>query len=414
MTTKWNFSADIMERLDRMAAISESPTRLTRRCYTAEHRQINDLALEWMREAGMAVHEDAVGNVIGRYEGRTRGAPAIILGSHLDTVVSAGRYDGALGVLSAIDCVRSLHARGIRLEPAVEVAGFADEEGVRFQSTYLGSRGVAGSFDQGALSRRDKDGISLADAMRAFGLDPSRIDRAARRPEEVRCYLEVHIEQGPVLEAEGLAVGAVTAIAGANRMAVAVRGTAGHAGTVPMRARRDALAAASECVLKIEEIARRHPDAVATVGQISASPGAINVIAGEAEFSVDLRAAEDAVRRAAIRELEAELEDVALRRGVEIDLDRRSHDADGVICAPWIVEEIEAAMVDLGYPGRRLPSGAGHDAAAMAAITDVGMIFVRCEGGISHSPNERITRGDAIAGANLLLRTVERMGGGRR
>ena len=412
MTGEQNFSAEIWERLDRMAEISEVPVHLTRRCYTPEHRDINDLAAEWMRQAGMDVHEDAVGNVIGRYEGRTPGAAAIILGSHLDTVVRAGRYDGALGVLSAINCVRSLNARDIRYDDAIEVACFADEEGVRFQSTYLGSRGVAGTFDYGVMNRKDKDGISLAEAMTSFGLDPLRVDRAARRPDEVRCYLEVHIEQGPVLENENLAVCAVTAIAGANRMTVTVQGTTGHAGTVPMNARHDALAAASECVLLVEDIARRHPQTVATVGQISAGPGAVNVIAGVAEFSVDFRAAEDAVRRVAVRELEHGIQAIAVRRGVRISIDK-SHDVDGVICAPWIADQIEGAMVDLGHRPFRVPSGAGHDAAPMASITDVGMIFVRCAGGISHCPEEKVTRDDAIAGANLLLRTVERIGGGR-
>ena len=412
MTAEESFSADIMERLERMAGISEAPAHLTRRSYTPEHRAINDLAAGWMRDAGMDVHEDAVGNMIGRYEGRTARAPAIILGSHLDTVVRAGRYDGTLGVLSAIDCVRSLNARGIRYDDAIEVACFADEEGVRFQATFLGSRGLAGTFDFGLMDREDKDGISLSEAMTSFGLDPACVDRAARRPEEVRCFLEVHIEQGPVLEREGLAVCAVTAVAGASRMMVTVQGTAGHAGTVPMDARRDTVTAASECVLLVETTARRHPQAVATVGQITAVPGVTNVIAGEARFSVDFRAPEDDVRRVAVRELEHGFQAIAARRGVEITIDR-PFDSDGVTCATWIVDQIEGAMADLGYRLFRLPSGAGHDAAPMAAIADVGMIFVRCEGGISHSPDEKITREDAIAGANLLLRTVERIGGAK-
>ncbi len=402
--------ADMMRRLDQMAEISESSRHLSRRCYTPEHRRIIDLVAEWMLAAGMTVHEDAVGNVIGRYEGRTPGAPAIMLGSHLDTVVQAGRYDGALGVLSAIDAVRSLNARGIRFELAIEVACFADEEGVRFQSTYLGSRGVAGTFDTALLAREDMDGISLARAMRDFGLDPERVGEAARGPGEIRCYLEVHIEQGPVLENEDLAVCAVTAIAGANRMTVKVSGVAGHAGTVPMDARADALTAASEAVLLLEAIARRHPDAVATVGQITARPGATNVIPGEVVFSVDIRAARDDVRNAGVHEFETGLQEIAARRNVEIATDM-SHTADGVTCAPWIVDQIEVAMQELGHRPFRLPSGAGHDAAALAEITEVGMIFVRCEGGISHSPKEKITAADAIAGAELLLRTVERIGG---
>ena len=412
MTAVPNFSSDIMERLDLMAGISESGEHLTRRSYTPEHRQINDLTAKWMHDAGMDVREDAVGNVIGRYKGQTSEAPAIILGSHLDSVIKAGRYDGSLGVLSAIDCVRSLNARGIRYDNAIEVACFADEEGVRFQSTYLGSRGMAGIFDMELMNRKDTDGISLAEAMTSFGLAPTRVNDAARRPEDVRCYIEVHIEQGPVLENEDLAVCAVTAIAGSVRMTVTVRGTAGHAGTVPMNGRHDALAAASECVLLVEETAKRHLQSVATVGTISAAPGATNVIPGEATFSIDFRAPVDAVRRAAVTELQQGVQAIAKRRGVQIAIDK-SHDVDGVTCAPWIVEQIEGAMADLGHRPFRLPSGAGHDAAAMAGLADVGMIFVRCKGGISHSPDEEITREDAIVGANLLLRTVERIGGVR-
>jgi allantoate deiminase len=409
MDSRQDPSADIMARLDRLATISESPRYLARRCFTPEHRQVNDLLGTWMRDAGMSVREDAVGNIIGRYEGLVDGAPALMLGSHVDTVIMAGKYDGGLGLLAAIDCVRSLHDRGIRYDHAIEVAGFADEEGVRFQSTYLGSRGMAGTFDTSLLSRPDKDGVTLADAMGDFGLDPQAIRDAARRRGELVCYLEVHIEQGPVLESEDLAVGAVTAIAGANRMTVTVDGTAGHAGTVPMQARQDALVAASECVLAVEQIAASRPQAVGTVGQLTVAPGATNVIPGKVAFSVDLRAADDAVRRSAADELQSRLQDIAARRSVTITTDH-SHAADGVACAPWLVEEIENAMAELGQRPFRLSSGAGHDAAAMAGITDVGMIFVRCAGGVSHSPDESITDEDAIAGAHLLLRVVENIG----
>ena len=402
-------SADIMARLDQLATIRESPRHLTRRCFTPEHRRINDLAGGWMLDAGMKVREDAVGNVIGRYEGLVEGAPAIMLGSHLDTVIMAGKYDGGLGILSAIDCVRSLHGRGIRFDYAVEVAGFADEEGVRFQSTYLGSRALAGTFETALLNRPDSDGVTLAEAMREFGLDPGRIGDAVRRPDEIKCYLEVHIEQGPVLESEGLAVGAVTAISGANRMTVTLDGTAGHAGTVPMSARQDALIAASECVLAVEAVAPSHAGMVGTVGQMTVSPGATNVIPGRVTFSVDMRAPKDNLRRAAVAELEARMRDLAAQRSVGVSIEG-THEAVSVACAPWIVDEIEGAMAELGQRPFRLPSGAGHDAAAMAEITDVGMIFVRCAGGISHSPDESITGEDAIAGARLLLQLVESIG----
>lgn len=403
-------SYDIMDRLDRMAEISEAEEHLTRRCYTPEHRAVNVLLAGWMRDAGMAVHEDALGNLIGRYEGRSPGAPAIMMGSHVDSVVMAGRYDGPLGILCAIDCVASLNARGIRYDCALEVACFADEEGVRFQSTYLGSRAVAGTFDPALLARQDKDGITLAEALQAYGLDPDRVGEAARRPGELRCYLEVHIEQGPVLEAEDLAVGAVTGIAGAVRMNVMVTGEAGHAGTVPMAGRHDALMAASEMMLALEQIASDAPDTVATMGELDLEPGASNVIPGKVVFSVDLRSAWDDVRVKTLETFKTRLGKIADHRGVRVLIDE-SHSADGVTSAPWVLDQIEGAMADLGHPQHRLPSGAGHDAAAMSAITDVGMIFVRCEGGRSHCPEEQITREDAIAGAELLLRTVERIGG---
>ena len=401
-----NTGADIMTRIEVLAAISESQGGLTRRYLTSEHRQANDLVGGWMRKAGMTVHQDAIGNIIGRLEGVTDGLPALIIGSHLDTVVMAGRYDGMLGVLTGIACVQSLCERGVRLPFAIEVVGFADEEGARFQSTYLGSRALAGTFDTTLLERHDSDGISMADALHAFGLDPDCIGDAARKPAEVAAYLELHIEQGPVLESEGLAVGAVTAIAGATRLVVTVAGVAGHAGTVPMALRQDALMAASECVLAVEEIAAAQPNGLGTVGRMSVEPGATNVIPGKVAFTVDMRAAEDDSRKSAVAELLSRMPEIAARRSVEIDVET-VHEAASVTCAPRIVEQIDQAIEKLGGRAFRLPSGAGHDAAAMADITDVGMIFIRCKGGVSHNPDESITEEDAAAGISLLLKIIE-------
>ena len=322
---------------------------------------------------------------IGRYEGTSPDRPAIMLGSHVDTVIMAGKYDGGLGIVTAIDCVRSLDKRGIRFANPIEVVGFADEEGVRFQSTYLGSRALAGTFETDMLDRADRDGITLAEAMKSFGLDPGRIGQAARTPEELVCYLEVHIEQGPVLENEDLAVAAVTAISGANRMTVTIDGEAGHAGTVPMSARRDPLLAASECVLAVEEFATKHPEAVGTVGDMSVSPGATNVIPGKVVFSVDFRAPDDEVRSALVNDLTRQMVAIADRRSVTLSVSAPIMPR-ALPAPPWIVGEIEAAMGELGLKPRQLPSGAGHDAAAMAEITDVGMIFVRCAGGIKPQP----------------------------
>jgi allantoate deiminase len=398
--------AGIMARIGDLAVLSESPGGLTRRYLTTEHRQANELVGGWMRDAGMNVHQDAIGNIVGRYEGVSESLPALIIGSHLDTVVMAGRYDGMLGVLTGIACVQSLCERGIRLPFAVEVVGFADEEGARFQSTYLGSRALAGTFDTTLLERRDGDGISMAEALRAFGLDPGRIGDAARKPEDVAAYLELHIEQGPVLESEGLAVGVVTAIAGATRLVVTVAGVAGHAGTVPMALRQDALMAASECVLAVEKVAAARSNGVGTVGRMRVEPGATNVIPGKVTFSVDLRAAEDEPRKAAVAELDSRLREIAARRSVDVSVET-VHEAASITCAPRIVEQIDQAIEEQGERVFRLPSGAGHDAAAMADITDVGMIFLRCKGGISHNPDESITQDDASAGTSLLLKIIE-------
>jgi len=270
--------ARILDRIDRLAAISEDAPRLTRTYLTDAHWQANELVAAWMREAGMAVRTDAVGNIIGRYEGRTPGLPALMVGSHLDTVRDAGKYDGMLGVIVGIECVAALHAGGERKDFALEVVGFANEEGARFGATLTGSRAIAGTLDTAQLESRDAAGVTMAEAMLAFGLDPAKIGEAARRRDELLAYVEVHIEQGPVLEAHDLPLGVVTAISGATRLMIELRGLAGHAGTVPMTQRQDALAAAAEAILAVERHCQGTAGLVGTVGRIEALPGAINVI----------------------------------------------------------------------------------------------------------------------------------------
>lgn len=395
----------LMARIDALAEISESSGALTRRFATPEHRRVNAQVADWMREAGMTVHEDAIGNVIGRYEGEREGAPAILLGSHLDTVVDAGRYDGMLGVLSGLVVVEHLHASGTRLPLAVEVVGFADEEGVRYQSTFLGSRALANTLDAATLDLVDRDGIAMRDALREFGGDPERLADAVRAPETLAAYLEVHIEQGPVLERAGLGVGAVGAIAGASRLAASVRGEAGHAGTVPMQMRRDALAAAAECVVAIESLCAADSELVGTVGELHAAPGASNVIAGDARFTIDVRSPRDARRREAVAEIERLVADVARRRGVEIAIEPVQA-ADGVVCDEDVTRHVGDAIRASGLEPLTLTSGAGHDAMVMASITRAGMIFVRCKDGISHNPAESVTTEDAALGAEVLLRAT--------
>ena len=397
---------EICRRIDELAAIGESPDHLTRIFLSPEQARANELVLGWMREAGMDAHVDAIGNVVGRYEGARPGLPALVLGSHLDTVRDAGKYDGMLGVIAAIACVAELKRAGRRLDFAVVVIGFSDEEGVRFGTTMLGSEAVAGTFDLGMLDRVDDRGITMAQALTNFGLDPARIGEAALKREEVLAYVEFHIEQGPVLEGLGLPVGCVTSISGATRYEVTVGGEAGHAGTVPMTARKDALAAAAECVLAVEARCAAEPGLVGTVGRIEAKPGAINVIPGWAVFTIDIRAPEDAQRTEAAADVLRQLETIAARRGVTLAV-RTIYDMAAAPCAPWLMEQVDAAIAAEGITPFHLPSGAGHDGMAMVAIADIGMIFLRCEKGISHNPAEAITVEDAETGARILLRFIE-------
>ncbi|QIO32639.1 allantoate amidohydrolase [Bradyrhizobium sp. 1(2017)] len=397
----------ILGRINALAAISEEAGKLTRVYLSKELREAAELILGWMREAGMNAHLDAIGNVCGRYEGEQAGAPCLMLGSHYDTVRDAGKWDGPLGVITAIACVADLNRHGKRLPFAIEVVGFADEEGVRFASTLLGSRAVAGTFDEGVLNTRDREGVSMRDALITFGLDPDHVGAAARARRELLAYLELHIEQGPVLEAQDLPVGVVSAIAGATRLAARLTGMAGHAGTVPMALRRDALTGAAECIGAIEEFCRTDANGlVGTVGYIHATPGATNVIPGEVSFTIDVRAPTDMHRKRAVGEIVRRIEAIAGRRQLVLQIDV-THENRTAPCAPWLKEQIAQAIDAQGFSVFELPSGAGHDGMAMIDVADVGMIFVRCRGGISHHPAEHVELADVDAGARVLLRVVE-------
>src|ERR1700738_917511 len=313
---------EIVGRINELGAISETPEHLSRIFLTPEHRAAADLILSWMREAGMSAHLDAIGNVCGRYEGEKANLPCLMLGSHYDTVRDAGKWDGRVGLITAIPCVADLNKRGKRLPFAIEVTGFADEEGVRFASTLLGSRAVAGTFDESVLGVKDSAGISLRDAMVQFGLDPDHIGAAARVRSELLGYVELHIEQGPVLEAQNLPVGVVTAIAGATRLAASLTGMAGHAGTVPMPLRRDALAGAAECIVEIEEFCRSNEGGlVGTVGYIHAMPGATHVIPGQVSLTIDIRPPSDARRKLAVADIVRRIENIARRRKLALQIE---------------------------------------------------------------------------------------------
>ena len=397
---------EIAGRINELATISETPEHLTRIFLSKEHRAAADLILAWMGAAGMRAHLDAIGNVCGRYEGERPGLPCLMLGSHYDTVRDAGKWDGPLGLITAISCVANLNKRGRRLPFAIEVTGFADEEGIRFASTLLGSRAVAGTFDENVLNARDSSGLSMREALLQFGLDPDHIGAAARVRGELHAYIELHIEQGPVLENENLPVGVVTAISGATRLSVVLTGMAGHAGTVPMVLRHDALAGAAECIVAIEQFCRTDEGTVGTVGYINAMPGATNVIPGRVSFTIDLRTASDAHRKRVVADIVRQIEKIASRRELALQVDV-THENRTVPCALWLKQQVADAIAAEGHRVFELPSGAGHDGMAMIDVADVAMVFVRCRGGVSHHPDEHVDIADAAAGARVLLRLIE-------
>jgi allantoate deiminase/N-carbamoyl-L-amino-acid hydrolase len=392
----------IIAMIDELAGFSESDDGLTCSYLSPAHRATAARIRDHMLAAGLSVRTDSVGNVVGVLEGSAPGAARVLTGSHYDTVINAGKYDGRLGVLLPIVVAGALRRAGVTLPFPLEIIAFAEEEGVRFKSTFLGSRAVVGHFDLRLLDLRDAQGTTLRQALAGAGLDVEAIGAAAHHARQVACFVEVHIEQGPVLLDAGLAVGVVTSIAGSRRSMVAVTGQSGHAGTVPMSLRRDAAAAAAEMVLAVERRCSAEPGLVGTVGRLEVPGGAINVIPGRCEFSLDVRSPQDAVRDAAQGDIEAEFERIAQRRGVAVQVSEVLK-AASVPCSPALQEAWAASVQRVtGGSARRLPSGAGHDAMMMASLTDIGMLFVRCgNGGISHHPSETLSGADAGIAARV-------------
>jgi allantoate deiminase len=402
----------VLERCDLLARCSEEPGRLTRRFATPALAEARGVVERWMREAGLETRLDPLGNLFGRRPG---GGRALMLGSHIDTVRDAGRYDGPLGVLVALACAERL--RDSDLPFALEVAAFADEEGVRFGTGYLGSSVPAGRFDEAWLDQRDADGVTLADAVRAWGGRPEDVAGGRMGPDELLGYVEVHIEQGPVLDDLGLPVGVVTGIAGQTRARVTFTGRAGHAGTTPMDGRRDALAAAAEWIGAVEAEARgvedparpaegrRDAGLVATVGELVAEPGASNVIPGRVTASLDVRHRDDAVRQRAVAAMRAQAGRIAAGRGLDTAWDE-VQSTSAVPCSPDLTANLAAVA---GREVPRLASGAGHDAAMMAAIAPVAMLFVRCAGGVSHHPDECVRPEDVDVAIDVTTRFAERL-----
>ncbi|WPZ18186.1 hydantoinase/carbamoylase family amidase [Geobacillus subterraneus] len=396
----------LWQRLMELGEVGKKPSGgVTRLSFTAEERRAKDFVASYMREAGLSVYEDAAGNLIGRKEGADPDAPVVLVGSHLDSVYNGGCFDGPLGVLAGVEVVQAMNEHGVVTHHPIEVVAFTDEEGARFRFGTIGSRAMAGMLPQEALERRDAEGISLAEAMKQAGLDPDRLPQAARKPGTVKAYVELHIEQGRVLEEAGLPVGLVTGIAGLIWVKFTIEGKAEHAGATPMSLRRDPMAAAAQIIAIIEEEARRTGTTVGTVGQLHVYPGGINVIPERVEFVLDLRDLKADVRDQVWNAIAARAETIAKERNVRLTTERLQ-EMPPVLCSDEVKRAAEAACRKLGYLPFWLPSGAGHDGVQLASICPIGMIFVRSQDGVSHSPAEWSTKEDCAAGAEVLYHTV--------
>jgi allantoate deiminase len=389
-----------------LAAISAEPKRLTRQFLTPEHRRAADLVASWMQRAGLAVSEDALGTLRGRF-GSSR--KRLLIGSHIDTVIDAGKYDGPLGVIAGILAAEPFARAKVKLPFGIDVLAFGDEEGSRFPATMTSSSACAGVFESAALTSADAKGVTLAAALRAYGKLPQDIAAAAYRPQDAAAYVEVHIEQGPLLEAKGEPLGVVTGIVGQSRLRVTVTGEAGHAGTVPMALRHDAFAGGAEMALAVERFAREHPEdgMVGTVGRIEASPGAVNIVPGRVVFTVDFRSLTDELRLAAIQRFTAKAEGIAATRGLKVSIEN-FHEVATAHCAQTLQDALAASITEYGHNPIRLPSGAGHDAQVMSRLCPSAMLFVRCRGGISHNPAEFASVSDMGAAIAALIRFVEK------
>lgn len=393
----------VMRRADALASFSSMEGGIYRPYGVPSLANAMDTVAGWMRDAGMETRRDAFGNLIGTYAGEVK-QPPFVLGGHLDSVRDAGRYDGVLGVLSGIAVVQSLVRDNVRLPFPVQVLAIADEEGARFQAL-IGSQAWIGAVAAKDLGYRGSDGTPLAEAIREFGGDPEAFP--GERP-EILGFLEAHIEQGPVLEVEDLPVGVVSSIVASARAGIRVRGMAGHAGTVPMSLRRDALAASAEIVLAVERVATGIDGMVGTVGQLDVSPGASNVVPGATRLSCEVRHPDPDTCKKAIRDIRGAAESICTRRGVTLDW-RDSPGYAGTACDPELMRLLGESVVDSGLRMRHLPSGAGHDAVNIAKIAPVAMLFVRCEGGVSHNPAESVMEADVAVAIRVMRGFLERV-----
>ena len=392
---------EVLTRCDALAKFSEDANSLRRTFLSPPMHNCHAAVAGWLKPLGVSAKIDAVGNIRGVYPGINSASPCILIGSHLDTVPNAGKYDGILGVVLAIALLEELESR--RLPFAIEVIGFSEEEGVRFGMPFIGSRALTGRVDEELLGLRDRNGISVREAIQQFGLDDRRMSEAALS-NDVLGYLEFHIEQGPVLEKLQRQLAVVEALVGQTRLALRFLGRANHSGTTPMDGRRDALAAAAEWMVAVESYALRTPELVATVGSIEAKPGATNVIPGEVRISLDVRHRSDEVRTRAVRELTELAEGIARKRGLCSQWNSLL-EQNAVNLDEFLAGQIESAIRRSGCEPHKMTSGAGHDAMILAERIPSAMIFLRSPGGISHDPAESVLLEDVekAIGAGVLL-----------
>jgi hydantoinase/carbamoylase family amidase len=403
---------DLHKRIDRLAEIQSEVlgAGVTREVYTAAYTEATDLVASWMQELGMQTRVDAAGNLFGRWQGEQPDLPVVLTGSHFDTTLDAGRYDGVLGVLGAIDAIRQLQADGFRPTRSIEIVGFAGEE-PRFGAGCIGSRAMVGALARADLDRmQDRYGISVAEAMRGVGLDPDQIEDAVIDAADIHMLVELHIEQGAVLEAEGLPIGVVEHIAAPHDFRVTLTGEARHAGSTPMAMRRDALTAAAEIVLAVERLAKesRSGTTVGTVGILNLMPGAVNVIPGTVTMDIDVRDSDLEARTEVTDALLETLTEVTQRRGLELSVETTTSDVPAA-CDLRIVTAVREAAVELELPARGIVSGAYHDSMVLGAMVPIGMIFVPSVAGLSHHPDEYTAPEDLEHGVAVLAATLKRL-----
>ena len=400
-------AARLMHRCRVLAQCTEKPGEILRTFLSPAMDEVHRTMRPWMEAAELRVTVDRAGNLRGLRDAGKDDAPRLLIGSHLDTVPNAGAYDGVLGVLMGLALAEASH--GLRHPFALEVVGFSDEEGTRFGAPFLGSRAVVGELQGPLLECVDAAGVSVAQALAGFAVQHPEAVEAVLSP-RAAAYLEFHIEQGPVLENKNLALGIVEGLAGQSRCSVEFRGVAGHAGTTPMKLRRDALAGAAEWITEAETIARRFENAVATVGQIAADPGGVNVIPGVVRCSLDVRHAEDPVRVAVVQAIFDAARSVGARRGLEVRA-AQYHQHPAVQLDATMVGLAERAAARAGYSTMRMTSGAGHDAMVIAPHVPAAMVFLRNPGGISHHPDESVAEHDVAAAIHLGLHFLDDFAG---